>query len=66
MDYYFWGHIKNGLYFQQIQTIGELREKIMNIANSIPPEELEKATQHFYDRLGYCSAAFGEHFEHLL
>ena len=47
-------------------TTEELKELLRDKLRNISPETLHNVRTNFYNRLGYCSAANGGLFEHLL
>lgn len=56
----------HGLYSKRARNLEELRQKIVNTANTILPETLANVRNEFYYRLGYCQEQAGGLFEHLL
>lgn len=66
-DFFFWSFVKNKLYEhkQSYDSIDELKNKIVEISNSIPRRKLRKVARTYYHRLGECSMVEGKHFEHL-
>lgn len=63
LDFFYWGYLKESIYQHEIQTLEEVRYKIIEISNSITPETLSAVRNHFYNRLGYCLAKYGDIFE---
>ncbi|EFN80957.1 hypothetical protein EAI_04727, partial [Harpegnathos saltator] len=48
-------------------NLEELREKIVNVSNSITPDFLTNVIDTFYVRLGHCQVVEGfDQFEHLI
>jgi transposase len=69
LDFFIWGYIKETIYQHQHEraiNLDELRNKILNAFQNINPEMLQNARTSFYNRLGYCLAQEGYHFEHLI
>ncbi|XP_046434517.1 uncharacterized protein LOC124186678 [Neodiprion fabricii] len=67
LDYGLWGHLKNVLYAQgRIEDLAALQARILDILQNLSPDIISNTTNAFYDRLGYCAAAAGGHFEHFL
>jgi hypothetical protein len=66
LDFYFWGNMKGKVYSPRPPTLQALIDTIGDHARLIQPDELERVQREFYDRLGYCISANGEHFEQLI
>lgn len=68
-DFFLWPYIKNTVFHhidERPQNLEELQNRISEVCNNIAPHIFENVRRNFYDRLGYCSAAHGELFEHLI
>lgn len=66
-DSFLWGHCKSKIYGgNPFPTVDALKEAIMECMAAITPVQLAAVTRDFEDRLGYCVAAEGDIFEHLL
>ena len=63
LDFFFWGHLKCRVYKDRPN---DLRQKILDEAAQITPGMLSNTLAEFYDRLGFCLANDGSHFEHLI
>lgn len=66
LDYFLWGYLKERVYRNNPQTLDELRHNIIDEIHAIPREVIQRATQSFYNRIGYCQEVHGGHFEHFL
>lgn len=67
LDYSIWGLLKTKVYTPvPLNNVEELKNRIRLCAAQIPVEALQNITREFYDRLGFCLAQNGGHFEHLL
>lgn len=66
LDYFLWGYLKSKIYFNRPENIEALKERIRQEIRSITPEMLDNVQQAFVSRLGYCLAANGQQFEHLI
>lgn len=66
LDFFAWGHIKENVYKTKPQNIEEMRERIVQVVQSVSQESIALAVSHFYARLGHCQTVLGEQFEHLL
>lgn len=66
-DFFLWGYIKESIYkHERLTNLNELRQKIVDAFATVTPAMLNNVRQSFYNRLGYCLAAEGGLFEHLL
>lgn len=66
LDFFFWGYVKQTIYqheYNRAHNLQELRIKIIDAVNNIPPAMLTQVREEFYNRLGYCQAKFGGIFE---
>ena len=66
LDFYLWGKLKAKVYSPRPGTLQALMNRIRFEIALIQAEELERVLLEIYDRLGYCIAAEGGHFEHLI
>jgi len=66
LDFFYWGYLKTKVYETRFENLEELREKIVNVSNSITPDFLTNVIDTFYVRLGYCQVVEGHQFEHLI
>lgn len=64
--FFYWGHLKDRVYKNRPLNLDHLRERILYESTLITPEVLNNTIGEFYDRLGYCLANNGQHFEHLI
>lgn len=67
-DFFVWGFIHDRLYKQNTQypNVEELKLAIEQICQQISVIMLDKTCQNFENRLAYCTAAEGGHFEQLI
>jgi hypothetical protein len=66
-DSFLWGHIKSKIYgMTPFADVVALRAAIEECCANITHVELRSVMSHFYDCLGYCVAADGGRFEHLI
>ena len=67
-DFVLWGHLKNKLYNngQCYENKDLLKDAIIGECGKISAYMLANVRKEFYDRLGYCLAANGNLFEHLI
>lgn len=66
LDFFLWGHLKTKVYESKPLDLNDLRNRIVGESRFIPAEVFSNVIQEFRDRLGYCLANNGAHFEHLL
>ncbi|XP_048511943.1 uncharacterized protein LOC125501088 [Athalia rosae] len=67
LDYFYWPYLKNNSYDgQTVYNLDSMQHQINEISASIPQETKRNAIHAFDDRLGFCSAATGGHFEQLI
>lgn len=68
LDFYLWGHLKTMVYTTPIETIEELRNKIVNACEEIKnrPRILARVRRSMMRRVRRCTEMDGGHFQHLL
>jgi len=66
LDFYLWGYLKDKVYENKPENIEDLKAKIVNEMRHIPRITFDNVLREFRDRLGYCLAQNGRHFEHLI
>lgn len=66
LDFFLWGHLKSTVYKERPTNLEDLKNKIREEMQRIPPDWLLNSLRAFYDRLGYCQAADGAQFEQQL
>lgn len=66
LDYFLWGHIKEYVYKEEINTREELEGKIIEAIATITQEMITKTTNSLLRRAQLCIECNGGHFEHLL
>ena len=65
-DFYLWGYLKDNVYENNPQTIGELKAAITGKIKQIPKEECVRVIDNFARRLQVCLQRRGQHLEHIL
>lgn len=65
-DFFLWGHLKSAIYKTRHYNLEDLREAIIQGCRQITNRQLANVRREFYNRLGYCLAQNGGHFEHLI
>lgn len=63
MDYFVWGSIKTKVYEVPVQTLQELRERIIQACQELTPAQCRSATSSITRRCHACLRAGGNHFE---
>lgn len=68
LDYFLWGHMKQEVYKTEVNTIDELRARILVVANEIRNngQMIHRATQNLQKRCRKCIEVGGGHFENRL
>lgn len=66
LDYYLWGHMKQQIYSQPINTQAELQDRIINCAAGLDPDMIRRATLQIIYRAQLCLQQRGNHFENLM
>lgn len=66
LDFFYWGYLKSKVYETKPANLNELRDRILNVSNSITAEMLTNVINSLYVRLGHCVAADGQQFEQLI
>lgn len=68
LDFYFWGHMKELVYAQQVNNVDELTQRIFDAANTIRENVhvCERVRRNWVRRNEACVEVNGGHFEHLL
>jgi hypothetical protein len=66
LDFFLWGHIKTIVYRTAPNSEQELRQRILNAAQTITPQMLRNVQGSIRRKLGKCIEANGQNFEHLL
>lgn len=65
LDFFLWGHLKN-VYKTRPESIEELKNRITTECQKISEETIREVQKKFIDRLGFCQAQLGGHFQHLI
>ena len=65
-DFYLWGYLKDNVYQNNPQTIGELKATITAKIREIPNEECVRVIDNFARRMQVCLQRRGAHLEHIL
>lgn len=68
LDYYLWGHMKQIVYSEEVNTREELRQRIVEASNQIrnDGETIRKAVRHLLVRCRKCIEVGGGHIENLI
>lgn len=69
LDFFLWGYIHQQIHtydHQRPNNLDELRQKLIDSANSVTPEMLSNVRNEFYYRICHCQELRGGIFEHLL
>jgi len=66
LDFFLWGHLKTQVYKTPPESIQDLKNRITLECRRITRETLLKVREEFQNRLYYCLANNGAHFEHLI
>lgn len=68
LDFALWGWMRHRFYTagEALRDVPSAQRKLVDILHGMEPAIVRNMTNAFYDRAGYCSAAEGGHFEHLL
>ena len=64
-DFYLWGYLKDRVYENNPQTIGDLKTAITARIRAIPIEECVRVIDNFASRLQVCLQRQGCHLEHI-
>ncbi len=65
-DFYLWGYLKDHVYENNPQTIGDLKTAIAARIRAIPTEECVRVIDNFARRLQVCLQRRGGHLEHII
>ena len=65
LDFFLWGYLKTEVYKTPVHDLPELRARISRECRNITRETFEKVRREFENRLYYCLANNGSHFEHV-
>lgn len=66
LDFFLWGYLKSKVFVNRPNNMQELKERIRREVRVITPEMVGNVQREFIDRLGYCQAVNGAHFQHLI
>lgn len=67
LDFFLWGHLKSIVFKTKPDSIEDLRQRIITECRyNIPREVFHNVRTEFENRLYYCLAQDGMHFEHLI
>lgn len=68
LDFFFWGHCKDGVYHEPVNDVDELRGRIVDAFDAVrdSPNMLRNVNRGMMRRVDACIAVNGEHFEQLL
>lgn len=65
LDFFLWGYLKTQVYQSPVNDLHELRARISQECRNIQRETFEKVRREIENRLYYCLANNGSHFEQL-
>lgn len=65
LDFFFWGHIKEKVYFTPPHNLDDLRNKIITAVNNITIPQKENVLRKIVEKCQRCIQAEGGIFEHL-
>lgn len=66
LDYFFWGHLKNVVHEQQINTLEELDARLNAAYQTVTPATIQRSIASIVRRAQLCIEQQGGYFEHLL
>jgi len=66
VGFFLWGHLKNYIYREPIQSRRELNDRILEALATITPNMIHNAGQNLIRRARLCIQMNGTQFEHLL
>lgn len=66
LDFFIWGHVKNVIYREPVNTEEELRDRIQNSFATITPQMIMDSKLSLLRRARLCLEMNGGHIEHLL
>ena len=66
LDFFLWGYVKDKVYQSNPTTLGDLKEAISTIIDSVPNEILSRSIGSFERRLRMLTHTGGEHIENIL
>ena len=65
-DYFLWGSIKEAVYFDRVETVEELQDRIEAAFAAVPREQVKRATQAMARRARACIQNNGMHFQQVV
>lgn len=66
LDFFLWGYLKTMVYKTPLHDIQDLRHRITDTCRQINKETFTNVRQEFENRLYFCLATNGKHFENLI
>lgn len=66
VDYRIWGVMQQRVYQKKISTVGELKQRLIDVWQGMQQSVLDNAIDEWRKRLRACIRAKGGHFEHML
>jgi transposase len=66
LDFFLWGYVRERVFVTAPRDIDDLKERVRSTLSAVKRSTLKKVLREFTNRLGYCIAAQGRHFEHLI
>jgi len=64
-DFYLWGALKAKVYAQKVNTVNDLKQRIIICCREIMPDVIHTVIRSWSERLQLCFDLQGQHFEHL-
>ena len=65
-DYFLWGCVKDKVYQDQFENLEQLKDRIKQVIDEIPVEQINSAMDNFLIRLKHLITIEGKHFENLI
>ena len=66
LDYYLWGVVKDKCYADKSETIDALKDNIREAIGEIQRHTTDNVLKNWTDRVGYCVASRGSHFNEII
>ena len=66
LDFFLWGHVKDKVYADALQSIQHLKEKMREVIDEIEPHLFENVMEHFINRASSCKRSCGVHINYIV
>ncbi|XP_020299364.1 uncharacterized protein LOC109863516 [Pseudomyrmex gracilis] len=66
LDYFLWGHLKNLIYQNPVESLEDLEKQLYNAIATITSKMVQRAQDNLLRRANMCIQMDGLHFEHML